>query len=80
MEKLKKASKIVLVISIIIFIINKITINDFVVGFFSFNFALLAIICLIEIELWLINIGHMPHSLCLGLFIFVVWQVKISKV
>lgn len=80
MEKLKKASKIVLVISIIIFIINKITINDFVVGFFSFNFALLAIICLIEIKLWLINICHMPHSLCLGLFIFEVWQVKISKV
>lgn len=80
MEKLKKASKIVLVISIIIFIINKITINDFVVGFFSFNFALLAIICLIEIKLWLINIGHLPHSLCLGLFIFEVWQVKISKV
>lgn len=80
MEKLKKASKIVLVISIIIFIINKITINDFVVGFFSFNFALLAIICLIEIKLWLINIGHMPHSLCLGFFIFEVWQVKISKV
>ena len=80
MEKLKKASKIVLVISIIIFIINKITINDFVVGFFSFNFALLAIICLIEIKLWLINIGHMPHSLCLGIFIFEVWQVKISKV
>ena len=51
MGKLKKASKIVLVISIIIFIINKITINDFVVGFFSFNFALLAIICLIEIKL-----------------------------
>ena len=70
MEKLKKASKIVLVISIIIFIINKITINDFVVGFFSFNFALLAIICLIEIKLWLINIGHMPHSLCLRLFLF----------
>lgn len=51
MEKFKKVSKIVLVISIIAFIINKVTINDFVLGFFSFNFALLAMICLIEIKL-----------------------------
>lgn len=55
MKKLKAlikiALKIILVFSIIAFIINKATIDDFVISFFSFNFAILAIIWLIFIKL-----------------------------